>query len=110
MHSSIDAAIVRENNCFEKAGYERRNAPTLLRGGENPHRVGWLRGEHSIAELCRREGIAEGLYYSWSMRDRRADQLRRERPVAVRPQGWTNHDCTTQCRLRYHLLCLAFPS
>ena len=23
-----------------------------------------LRGEHSIAELCRREGIAEGLYYS----------------------------------------------
>ena len=25
-----------------------------------------LRGEHSIAELCRREDIAEGLYYSWS--------------------------------------------
>jgi transposase len=25
-----------------------------------------LRGEPSIAELCRREGIAEGLYYSWS--------------------------------------------
>lgn len=25
-----------------------------------------LRGEYSIAELCRREGIAEGLYYSWS--------------------------------------------
>jgi transposase len=25
-----------------------------------------LRGEHSIAELCRQEGIAEGLYYSWS--------------------------------------------
>ena len=25
-----------------------------------------LRGESSIAELCRREGIAEGLYYSWS--------------------------------------------
>ena len=25
-----------------------------------------LRGEDSIAELCRREGIAEGLYYSWS--------------------------------------------
>ena len=28
--------------------------------------LGGLRGEHSIAELCRREGIAEGLYYSWS--------------------------------------------
>jgi transposase len=25
-----------------------------------------LRGEYSIAELCRREGIADGLYYSWS--------------------------------------------
>src|SRR6516225_7904521 len=25
-----------------------------------------LRGESSIAEQCRREGIAEGLYYSWS--------------------------------------------
>lgn len=25
-----------------------------------------LRGESSIAELCRREGIAESLYYDWS--------------------------------------------
>ena len=25
-----------------------------------------LRGEHSIAELCRREGIVESLYYNWS--------------------------------------------
>jgi transposase len=24
-----------------------------------------LRGEHSIAELCRREGIAGSLYYTW---------------------------------------------
>ena len=28
--------------------------------------VSGLRGEESIAELCRREGIAESLYYSWS--------------------------------------------
>jgi len=28
--------------------------------------VDGLRGECSIAELCRREGIAESLYYSWS--------------------------------------------
>ena len=28
--------------------------------------VSGLRGEESIAALCRREGIAEGLYYSWS--------------------------------------------
>jgi transposase len=25
-----------------------------------------LRGEESIAELCRREGIAQSVYYSWS--------------------------------------------
>jgi transposase-like protein len=25
-----------------------------------------LRGEYSIAELCRREGIAQGLHYKWS--------------------------------------------
>jgi len=28
--------------------------------------ISGLRGEHSIAELCRREGIAESLYYTWS--------------------------------------------
>ena len=25
-----------------------------------------LRGEYTIAELCRREGIAQSLYYTWS--------------------------------------------
>jgi len=25
-----------------------------------------LRGEDSIAELCRREGIAQSMYYGWS--------------------------------------------
>ena len=25
-----------------------------------------LRGEDSVAELCRREGIAQGVYYKWS--------------------------------------------
>jgi len=28
--------------------------------------LGGLRGEESISVLCRREGIAESLYYSWS--------------------------------------------
>lgn len=35
-----------------------------------------LRGEHSIAELCRREGIAESLYYSWSKEFLEADKRR----------------------------------
>jgi transposase len=47
-----------------------------------------LRGESSIAELCRREGIAEGLYYAWSKefleagKRRLADEPRERRPVA----------------------------
>jgi transposase len=28
--------------------------------------LGGLRGEDSIAELCRREGISQGIYYKWS--------------------------------------------
>ena len=35
-----------------------------------------LRGEYSIAELCRREGIAESLYYSWSKEFLEAGKLR----------------------------------
>ena len=31
-----------------------------------------LRGEESIAALCRREGIAESLYYKWSKEFREA--------------------------------------
>ena len=30
-----------------------------------------LRGQHSIAELCRRESVAKSLYYSWSKDTRR---------------------------------------
>ena len=45
-----------------------RRAPRRQYSAEEKIRVvlDGLRGEHSIAELCRREGIAEGLYYSWS--------------------------------------------
>jgi transposase len=35
-----------------------------------------LRGEESIAALCRREGIAESLYYSWSKEFLEADKKR----------------------------------
>ena len=36
-----------------------------------------LRGKCSIAELCRREGIAESLYYSWSKEFLAAGKRRR---------------------------------
>ena len=39
-----------------------------MRGAEEKIRIvlEGLRGEDSIAELCRREGIAQSLYYRWS--------------------------------------------
>src|SRR4026208_492503 len=35
-----------------------------------------LRGEESIAELCRREGIVQNLYYRWSKEFREAGKKR----------------------------------
>ncbi len=35
--------------------------------------ISGLRGEHSIAEPCRREGIAESMYYVWSKEFMEAD-------------------------------------
>lgn len=35
-----------------------------------------LRGEDTIKELCRREGIAESLYYSWSKEFLKAEKAR----------------------------------
>ncbi len=48
-----------------------------------------LRGEYSISELCRHEGIAESLYCSWSKEfleagRRRLAGIRNGRPILVR--------------------------
>jgi transposase len=45
-----------------------RRKTRKLRSPEEKIRIvlAGLRGEESIAALCRREGIAESLYYSWS--------------------------------------------
>ena len=41
------------------------SAPLTVRRQHPWHRFG-LRGEDGIAELCRKEGIAQSLYYTWS--------------------------------------------
>ena len=45
-----------------------RRATRKRRSAEEKIRIvlDGLRGEESIAELCRREGIVESLYYGWS--------------------------------------------
>jgi transposase len=52
----------------EKVIKDIRRATRKQYGAEEKIRIvlEGLRGEESIAALCRREGIAESLYYSWS--------------------------------------------
>jgi transposase len=62
----------------QKAGSEKPSAERVIKdirrvsrkqyGAEEKIRIvlEGLRGEESIAALCRREGIAESLYYNWS--------------------------------------------
>ena len=62
----------------QKAGTPKPSSETVVKdirritrkqyGAEEKIRIvlDGLRGEESIAALCRREGIAESLYYNWS--------------------------------------------
>ncbi len=62
----------------QKAGTQKPSAETVIKdirrvtrkqyGAEDKIRIvlEGLRGEESIASLCRREAIAESLYYNWS--------------------------------------------
>jgi transposase len=62
----------------QKAGTQKPSSETVIKdirrvtrkqyGAEEKIRIvlEGLRGEESIAALCRREGIAESLYYNWS--------------------------------------------
>ncbi len=54
-----------------------------------------LRGESSIAELCRREGIAEGLFYSWSKEFLEAGK---RRLAGDTPRAATSSEVTDPCR------------
>ena len=55
-------------NSSEKIVKDIRRATRKRRSPEEKIRIvlDGLRGEESIAELCRREGIVESLYYNWS--------------------------------------------
>ena len=62
----------------QKSGTQKASAEAVIKdirratrkqyGAEEKIRIvlEGLRGEESIASLCRREGIAESLYYNWS--------------------------------------------
>ena len=64
---------MRQKSGLRKASSEKfvkdiRRATRKRHSSEEKIRIvlDGLRGDDSIAELCRREGIAQSLYYSWS--------------------------------------------
>ena len=59
---------IRKKDPAEKAIRDIRRKTRRRHSTEEKIRIviEGLRGEESIAALCRREGIAESLYYSWS--------------------------------------------
>ena len=52
-----------------------------------------LRGEESISALCRREGIAESLYYSWSKEFLEAGKRRYQAIRRVRRRHQKSKSC-----------------
>ena len=59
---------VMQRAAAEKVVKDNRRATRKQHSAEEKIRIvlAGLRGEDSIAEHCRREGIAQSLYYSWS--------------------------------------------
>jgi transposase len=59
---------VPQTSTAEKTIKDIRRATRKHHSAEDKIRIvlDGLRGEDSIAAICRREGIAESLYYSWS--------------------------------------------
>ena len=49
-----------------REGHSPRDAAAFFSGDKIRIVLEGLRGEDSIAELCRREGIVQNLYYRWS--------------------------------------------
>ena len=66
---SEDETEIRDSEDAVRTSHQRDSASDAQHySAEDKIRIvlDGLRGEYSIAELCRREGIAESLYYSWS--------------------------------------------
>jgi len=60
--------MMSRKRCSEKSVRDIRRATRKQYSAEEKIRIvlDGLRGEESIAELCRREGINANLYYRWS--------------------------------------------
>ena len=83
----------------EQVVMDIRRATRKLHSSEEKIRIvlSGLRGEDIIADLCRKPGIAQSLYYSWSKEFLEAGKkvtVRRRRSAA----GWEGSDAG-ECRI-----------
>ena len=62
--TEVQAGEAADGRCNQ--GHSAGDASTLFSRGKIRVVLEGLRGEESIAELCRREGIASSMYYGWS--------------------------------------------
>jgi len=79
----------REKEPAEQVIKQIRRAPRRQFSAEEKIRIvlSGLRGEDSIAELCRREGIVQNLYYRWSKEFLEARKKRLAGDTARSPSG-----------------------
>ncbi len=65
---SQESSVLAAKPPGEKVGRDSRRATRKHHSAEDKIRfiLEGLRGEESIAALCRREAIAQSLYYAWS--------------------------------------------
>jgi transposase len=90
-------AVERQSEAAEKVVRDIRRATRRQYTAEEKVRIviAGLRGEDSIAELCRKEGINQNLYYRWSKEFLEAGKngwpaTRPARPPAMKSKacGW----------------------
>ena len=77
----------------EKTVRDIRRKTRKQRSSEEKIRIviAGLRGEESVAALCRREGIAESLYYSWSKEFLEAGKKRLAGVSVIKTNGTAEH-------------------
>ncbi len=79
MNTKLENKITGGKRAAEDVVKDIRRATRRHYSSEDKIRIvlDGLRGEDSIAELCRKEGIAQSLYYTWSKEFLEAGKRRR---------------------------------
>src|SRR6266478_8018439 len=94
--------VERHSEEAEKAVRDIRRATRRQYSAEDKVRIviAGLRGEDSVAELCRKEGINQNLYYRWSKDFLEACKKRLAADTAKRPSARGLVSTTIRCERR----------